>query len=168
MAYLAELGQQTHRIEVHPAGESAFTIEIDGVARTVDSRRIGQTTYSLLIEGRSVVAEVSAEGDQFMVSIGGEIFRMQLADERRRQVTLGRPEEEKGRREIRALMPGKVVEVLVQVGDTIVRDQGLVIVEAMKMENELKSPAAGDVTEILVQAGQTVEAGQVLAVIDAQ
>ena len=168
MAYLAELDQQTHRIEVHPAGESLFTVEIDGIPRIVDSRRIGQTTYSLLIEGRSVVAEVSADGDQFMVSIGGEVFRVRLADERRRQVMLGQPEEEKGRREIRALMPGKVVEVLVEVGDTIVRDQGLVIVEAMKMENEVKSPSAGEVQEILVEAGKTVEAGQVLVVVDAQ
>ena len=168
MAYLAELDQHLHRIEVHPAGDSRFTIDIDGVARTVDSRRIGHTTYSLLIESRSVVAEVTADGDQFMVSIGGEIFRVRLADERRRQVTLGEPEEEKGRREIRALMPGKVVDVLVQVGDTIVRDQGLVIVEAMKMENEVKSPASGEVQEILVRPGQIVEAGQVLVVIDAQ
>ncbi len=168
MAYLAELEQRTHRIEVHPAGDSSFTIDIDGIAHTVDSRRIGHTTYSLLIEGRSVVAEVTADGDQFTVSIGGEIFRVRLADERRRQVTLGQPEEEKGRREIRALMPGKVVDVLVQVGDTIVRDQGLVILEAMKMENEVKSPASGEVQEILAAAGQTVEAGQVLVVIDAQ
>jgi biotin carboxyl carrier protein len=168
MAYLAELDQQSHRIDVHAAGDSTFTIEIDGVARTVDSRRIGPTTYSLLIDGRSVVAEVSAEGEQFTVTISGELFRLHLVDERRRRVTLGEPEEEKGRRDIRSLMPGKVVDVLVQVGDTIVRDQGLLIIEAMKMENEVKSPAVGEVKEILVQAGQTVEAGQILAVVEVQ
>ena len=169
MAYSAELHQQTHRIAVHPAGDSTFTIEIDGVARTVDSRRIGATTYSLLIDGRSIVAEVSADGDQFTVSIGGEVFRLRLVDERRRrQVTLGEPEEEKGRREVRSLMPGKVVEVLVEVGDTVVRDQGLLIIEAMKMENELKSPAAGEVKEILVRPGQAVDGGQLLAVVEAQ
>jgi len=167
MAYVVELAQQTHRIDVHAAGDSLFTIDIDGVARTVDSRRIGQTTYSLLMDGRSVVAEVSIEGDQFTVTIAGEVFRMRLVDERKRQVTLGQPEEEHGRREIRASMPGKVVEVLVRVGDTIVRDQGVVIVEAMKMENELKSPAAGEVKEILVKSGQTVEANQVLVVVEA-
>jgi biotin carboxyl carrier protein len=168
MAYLAELHHESHRVEVHAAGESTFTVEIDGVARTVDSRRIGATTYSLLINGRSIVAEVSADGDQFTVSIGGEVFHVRLVDERRRQVTLGQPEEEKGRREVRSLMPGKVVEVLVQVGDTVVRDQGLLIIEAMKMENELKSPAAGEVKEILVQPGQAVEGGQLLAVVEAQ
>jgi biotin carboxyl carrier protein len=167
MAYVVELGQQTHRIDVHPAGDSLFTIDIDGVPRTVDSRRIGHTTYSLLLDGRSIVAEVSADGEQFTVSIAGEVFRLRLVDERKRQVTLGQPEEEKGRREIRASMPGKVVEVLVEVGDVIQRDQGVVIVEAMKMENELKSPAAGEVKEVFVKSGQTVETNQVLVVVEA-
>jgi biotin carboxyl carrier protein len=166
MAYLVELGQQTHRVDVRPSGESTFTVEIDGVARTVDSRRVSQTTYSLLVDGASLVAEVSAEGDEFTVSVDGEIFRFQLVDERRRQITLGEPEEEKGRHEIRSLMPGKVVDVLVQVGDTVTRDQGLVIIEAMKMENELKSQAAGEVKEIRVQPGQAVETNQVLIVIE--
>jgi biotin carboxyl carrier protein len=166
MAYLAELEHQTHRIEVHAAGDSTFTVEIDGVPRTVDSRRIGPNTYSLLIDGHSVVADVGVDGDHYTVSIAGEVFRLRLIDERRRQIMLGEPEEEKGRHEVRALMPGKVVEVLVQVGDVVVRDQGLLVVEAMKMENEVKSPAAGEVREVLVGPGQAVESGQVLAVIE--
>ncbi len=166
MAYLAEIGEDTHRIEVHAAGDSAFTVEIDGAPRLVDSRRIGPNSYSLLIDGHSVVADVAVDGDQYVVLIAGEIFRLRLVDEHRRQVTLGEPEEEKGRREVRALMPGKIVEVLVQVGDTVVRDQGVLIMEAMKMENEVKSPAAGEVKEIFVRPGQAVESGQVLAVIE--
>ena len=57
---------------------------------------------------------------------------------------------------LRALMPGKVVEVLIQVGDVVVRDQGLLVIEAMKMENEVKSPASGEVKEVLVEPGQAV------------
>jgi acetyl/propionyl-CoA carboxylase alpha subunit len=166
MAYLVELGQHTYRVEVHPVGESTVTVDIDGVSRLVDSRRVGSTTYSLLIDGASVVAEVSADGDEFMVSVDGEIFRFRLMDERRRQITLGEPEEEKGRHEIRSLMPGKIVDILVAVGDTVTRDQGLVVIEAMKMENELKSQAAGEVKEIRVQPGQAVETNQVLIVIE--
>lgn len=166
MAYLIELGERTHRVDVHPGAESRYTVEIDGVARTVDSRRVSDTTYSLLIDGASLVAEVSADGDNFSVSIDGEIFRFRLVDERRRQIVLGEPEEEQGRHEIRSLMPGKVVDVLVKVGDAVVRDQGLVIIEAMKMENELKSQAAGQVIEIRVQPGQAVETNQVLIVIE--
>jgi biotin carboxyl carrier protein len=166
MAYLVELQQQTHRIDLHIGGDSTFTVEIDGVPRAVDSRRIGPTTYSLLIDGHSVVADVSANGDEYTVSIAGEIFRMRVVDERRRQVSLGEPEEERGRHEIRALMPGKIVDILVQVGDVVVRDQGLLIIEAMKMENEIKSLAAGEIKDILVQAGQAVEANQALVIIE--
>jgi pyruvate carboxylase subunit B len=167
MAYVAELQQQMHRIELHVTGDSAFTVEIDGVARTVDSRRIGPTTYSLLIDGRSVVADVSSNGDAYAVAIAGEVYRMRVVDDRRRQVvSLGEPEEERGRHEIRALMPGKIVDILVQVGDVVVRDQGLLVIEAMKMENEVKSLAAGEIKEILVQAGQAVEVNQVLVVIE--
>ncbi|MFN8624824.1 MAG: biotin/lipoyl-containing protein [Candidatus Binatia bacterium] len=167
MAYVVELHQHTHRIELHPVGDSTFSVEIDGVAQTVDSRRIGQTIYSLLIDGRSVVADVHADGDAYTVAIAGEVFRMRVVDDRRRQVvSLGEPEEERGRHEIRALMPGKIVDILVQVGDVVMRDQGLLVIEAMKMENEVKSLAAGEIKEIVVKAGQAVEANQVLMVIE--
>src|SRR5262245_47562921 len=114
MAYLIEHGATTHRVEVHPAGESSYMVEIDGVARTVDSRRVGDTSYSLLIDGASVVAEVTARADAVDVSIDGKVFHFKLADERRRPIALGEPEEEHGRHEIRSLLPGKVVNILVK------------------------------------------------------
>jgi len=166
MAYVADLQGQTHRIELHVAGDSNFTVDIDGMPRTVDTRRLGPNTYSLLIDGHSVVADVSPNGDDYTVCIAGEIFRIRLTDERRRQVALGEPEEERGRHEIRALMPGKIVDILVQVGDAVIRDQGLLIIEAMKMENEVKSPAAGEVKEVLVRPGQAVEVNQAVMVIE--
>jgi biotin carboxyl carrier protein len=62
-------------------------------------------------------------------------------------------------------MPGRVVRVLASVGDRVAARQGLVVVEAMKMENELRSPRDGVVTEIPVAAGTAVEAGTVLVVV---
>jgi pyruvate carboxylase len=167
MAYQAELDDQTYRIEVHEAGKHS-TVEIDGQPRVVDSRRIGSRTYSLLIDGRSFVADVASDGENYTVSIGGQVYRFRLADERRyRAVALGEPEEEGGRREVRAQIPGKIVEIFVQVGDRVTRDQGLLTVEAMKMENEVKAPASGTVEEIRVQPGQAIEAGALLLVIAA-
>ncbi|MBI4515955.1 MAG: acetyl-CoA carboxylase biotin carboxyl carrier protein subunit [Deltaproteobacteria bacterium] len=168
MAYRAELDEQTYLIDVQDTG-GRFTVGINGETRTVDSRRIGSRTYSLLIDGRSHVADVACDGDQYTVSISGQVYKLRLADERRyRAVELGHPEEEVGgRREIRAQIPGKVVEVLVRVGDQVTRDQGVMTIEAMKMENEIKAPATGEVQEILVQPGQAVEAGALLAVIAA-
>ncbi|MBV8136847.1 MAG: biotin/lipoyl-binding protein [Deltaproteobacteria bacterium] len=63
-------------------------------------------------------------------------------------------------------MPGRVVNVLVAAGDEVAVNQGVIIVEAMKMENELKSPKAGKVVEVKVAAGQTVEKGELLLVIE--
>jgi len=63
-------------------------------------------------------------------------------------------------------MPGRVVNVLVSPGDEVKDGQGIVVVEAMKMENELKSPKAGKVVEVKVVAGQTVEKGELMIVIE--
>jgi len=63
-------------------------------------------------------------------------------------------------------MPGKVVAVLVLAGATVERGQGIIVIEAMKMENEIAAPRAGTVTEVCVQPGHAVEAGQLLARID--
>ncbi|MBI2997486.1 MAG: biotin/lipoyl-binding protein, partial [Deltaproteobacteria bacterium] len=71
-----------------------------------------------------------------------------------------------GRQEISVPMPGKVIAVLVSEGDRAEKGQGLVIVEAMKMENEVRSPIAGEVREIRVKAGDAVEAGAILAVVE--
>ena len=72
-----------------------------------------------------------------------------------------------GRREILAPMPGKVVRVLVAVGDAVSSGQGLVVVEAMKMQNEMKSPIDGRVTEVRAKEGAAVAAGESLLVVEA-
>jgi pyruvate carboxylase subunit B len=167
MAYLAEIGERSHRIEIHDTGDTTFRVEIDGAPYAVDSRQIRVTTYSVLVDGRSYVAEVTANGDQYAVTVGGALFRLRVVDERRHTpIVLGTPEEERGRREIRAHMPGKVVDVLVQVGDLVERDQGLLVIEAMKMENEIKAAAPGEVKDIRVTRGQAVETGEILMVVE--
>jgi len=167
MAYLAEIDDRTHRLEVHDTGDSTFRVVIDEASHTVDGRHIGPKTYSILIDGRSYVADVTVNGEQCAVTINGDVFRFRLVDEHRHTaVALGSPEEERGRREIRAQMPGKVVDVLVSVGDAVERGHGLLVIEAMKMENEIKAPAQGEVREIKVSPGQAVEQGELLMVIE--
>ena len=72
----------------------------------------------------------------------------------------------KGRQNIAAMMPGKVVRVLVAMGDAVEAGEGLVVVEAMKMQNEMKSPKAGRVIEVRTRPEATVAAGEVLVVIE--
>jgi biotin carboxyl carrier protein len=99
--------------------------------------------------------------------VDGRNYRIHLADERRMRVGGAQSSMElQGRQKVSVPMPGKVTAVLVSEGDAVEKGQGLLIVEAMKMENEVRSPIAGVVKEIKVKAGETVEGGVVLVVIE--
>jgi len=89
-----------------------------------------------------------------------------LLDRSRRASIRNKAREMSGRAELKAMMPGRVINVLVAAGDQVEAGQGVLIVEAMKMENELKSPKSGKVIEVKVTAGQTVEKGELLLVIE--
>jgi acetyl/propionyl-CoA carboxylase alpha subunit len=99
------------------------------------------------------------------VSVNGRTWRMEVFDPRNRRAAAGAGAR-LGRQEVRAPMPGKVVRVLVEPGAPVSAGQGLVVVEAMKMQNEMKSPTAGTVREVRVRAEATVAAGEVLVVIE--
>jgi biotin carboxyl carrier protein len=117
--------------------------------------------YSVLAEGRSWEARVT--GDE--ISIGDHRFSFEIEDPRQWKRT-GAGAEAHGRASILAPMPGKIVRILVKVGDAVVAGQGIVVVEAMKMQNEMKAPKDGSVTAIQVKENDSVTAGAVLAVIE--
>jgi biotin carboxyl carrier protein len=168
MAYIATLGDQTHRIEVQELEEDhLYRIIIDGKEITIDGRKLTAHMYSLLVENRSFTVDVTSKDDNYTVASAGKSFQLRVLDERR----AARPGEgnnaaREGGKEIRSFMPGKVVEVLVAVGDEVSKDQGVLIVEAMKMENEVRAAAAGKVKEIRVSPGQAVESGELLVVLE--
>jgi biotin carboxyl carrier protein len=121
--------------------------------------------YSLLMNGRSYEAYVhkrpdDAAGDAgpYVVLVGRRRYLVALRDPRhwRRRGSLY---DEEGPQEIVAPMPGKVVRVLVSEGQEVERDQGLLVIEAMKMQNELRAPRAGRVDRIYMDEGSGVEAG---------
>jgi biotin carboxyl carrier protein len=168
MAYIATLGDQTHRIEVQELEEDhLYRISIDGKALTIDGRKLTAHMYSLLVENQSFTVDVTSKDDNYTVASAGKSFQLRVLDERR----AARPGEGSGAgraggKEIRSFMPGKVVEVLVAVGDDVSKDQGVLIVEAMKMENEVRAAADGKVKEIRVAPGQAVESGELLVLLE--
>ncbi len=117
--------------------------------------------YSVLLNGRSYEARV--DGDQ--VSIGGHRIRVEIADPRRWNPAKPGLKSE-GRESIKAPMPGKIVRVLVKAGDEVTAGQGLVVIEAMKMQNELKAARSGRVASVFVKENDAVVAGTVLAAIE--
>jgi len=105
--------------------------------------------------------------DEYRVLVDGRSYHINLLDERRMRVGGLQSEIQlQGRQNVSVPMPGKVIAVLVSEGDKVERGQGLVIVEAMKMENEVRCPIDGEVREVRVKTGDALEAGAVLAVVE--
>jgi len=167
MAYIATLGDKTHRLEVQELEEDhLYRVFIDGKEIIVDGRKLTAHMYSLLVGNQSFTVDVTTKDDAYTVASEGKSFHLRVLDERRAT----RPGEgsvagRDGGKEIRSFMPGKVVEVLVAVGDEVDKDQGVLIIEAMKMENEVRATASGKVKEIRVAPGQAVESGELLMVL---
>jgi biotin carboxyl carrier protein len=133
----------------------------------VDAVHLRAGSLSLLADGRSARCDIETDAEgRFRVLLGEETHAFELLDDRKHRMhKAGGTFSLEGPQRIDAPMPGKVVRVLVKEGDAVEEGQGLVVVEAMKMENELKSPKAGVVKELHAQEGQPVEAGTKLAVV---
>jgi biotin carboxyl carrier protein len=159
----AQVGDRIHEVDVE-AVDGRYHVTIDGSTRRIDAVEIGGGYYTILNEGgRSYDVSVEARRDGYLVRHRAAEMRVTLTDPgrtaRRAAASGGGPEE------VRAQMPGKVVRVLVSVGDVVEAGQGLVVVEAMKMENEVAAPRQGRVTAVAVEAGHAVAGGAVLVVL---
>jgi biotin carboxyl carrier protein len=121
--------------------------------------------YSILYNGRSYEARLVRTQDGLSVEVQGRRFSVEVTDPRnfspRSQAAVGG-----GRQEVKSSMPGKVIRVLVALGDQVLAGQGLVVVEAMKMQNEMKAGRDGSVTRVAVGDGDTVGAGDVLVTLE--
>jgi biotin carboxyl carrier protein len=165
--YLVGEGRETTRVELNEAGENLYDVTMDGVTVRVDAVRSGPTVYSVIEDGRHFEAMVDERGEHgFDVTVRGRLFHLTAEDERTKLLAGATAPVVTGPQTVAAEMPGKIVKVDCRVGDAVSEGQGLVIVEAMKMENEIVSPVDGVVTEVAVSAGDTVEAGATLFVVE--
>jgi len=154
-------------VDIEPAGDNRYTLTYEGRTVTVDALSLESGAMSLLVEGTSHNVEVDEVGDELLVQVGGQTSRIDVADERRLRLRAGKAGfSVEGKQLIAAPMPGKVIKVLVKLGDEVKEGQGLVVVEAMKMENELKSPKAGKVVELPAREGTAVEINAKLVVVE--
>jgi biotin carboxyl carrier protein len=157
------IGGRTLTVETFPsAGSSRHTLLVDGVPHHAAVAAVEPNVYSVLIDGRS--SDVTIDGDGH-VWVGSTRLSVQIHDPRKWSRGQG-ADAAHGAIALKAAMPGKVVAVLVEVGEAIETGKGVLVVEAMKMQNEVKSPKAGTVQAIRVSPGDSVAAGQVLVVIE--
>lgn len=167
MAFIAKLGEQSYTVEIEENGRSVYRVSVDGNEFLVDGKKTGRTNFSLIVDNRSFEIEVDNTDDEYRVLVDGRNYRIHLVDERRVRIGAAQSGQQlQGRQMVSVPMPGKIIAVLVAVGDAVEKGQGLVIVEAMKMENEVRSPISGEVKEIKVKPGDTVEGGALLVIVE--
>jgi acetyl/propionyl-CoA carboxylase alpha subunit len=158
-----EIGGKKRRVEV-PSRVGAGVMEcvVDGQAMRVDVSVLEPGVMSLIVEGRQYRCILDGDG----VVIDGRRYGFEVEDPRSLRGRRGGGAGAQGPRPVKAPMPGRVVRLLVEVGDEVAEGQGVVVIEAMKMQNELKASKAGRVGKIAVLVGDTVGSGDVLVVIE--
>ena len=133
---------------------------------TCDVADLGNGAYSVILDGNQYAVRVrSTRKGEYEATVGGRTMAIQTVDHRSLSRRQG-GSADGAAREIRAPMPGKVVSVQVSEGDTVQRGQGLLVVEAMKMQNEIRSPKDGRVASVNATAGDSVGSGEILVVVD--
>ncbi len=165
MRYLVTVGSRNYTVEIGPDAQDGVTV--DGVPHQVDMENIdGLSLYSFLLDNRSyeLVAE-REEGHSFRILLEGEMYTVRVEDERARRLAAAAVRVPSGEVTVKAPMPGLVVDVPIKPGEAVKIGQGLVILEAMKMENELRAPRDGVVKVVRVSPGQVVDKEETLVVI---
>ena len=151
-----------------------FYVSLDGRSYTLDAHAMASEIVTVLIDNRSYDVDLdrlnmnNALDGRMAVRVRGRVIDLEMLDERRKKMKDAQATHfsESGFVRILSPMPGKIVRVLVSESEKVTEGQGLVVVEAMKMENELKSPKNGVVKEVFAKAGDPVDSGALLVTIE--
>jgi biotin carboxyl carrier protein len=165
----ASLGGREVAIAVERGRDGQWRVAVGGgPARPVDAVEIRPGTWSLLVEGRSLLVDVDRRAGGTALLVEGEELRLELADARRSRLAqaVGGAARAGARGElVRAPIAGKVVKLLVAAGDEVAAGQGVAVLEAMKMENEIRADRGGTVEAVHARPGQSVESGELLVTL---
>ena len=165
MVYEVTVDGKPHRLELERA-ERVWKCRVDGREMWVDAVLARPDVLSLLIDGRAYEIKREQTSIDLHMWVGSTRFGVELRDPRSLRSRRDGTGDASGPRKLLCPMPGKIVRVLVAEKSAVEAGQGIVVVEAMKMQNEIKSPKKGMVHKILAVAGASVNAGDVLAVVE--
>ena len=159
-------GKTKHIVDLEKEG-SSYKVSLDGQAVDADVILAAPNAVSVILNGAAFEIHIAPSLDgTYKLQTGAHEFQADVRDPRawrgRKQGAL----EAEGRQQIVAPMPGKVIRLLVKVGDEVEVGQGLMVVEAMKMQNEIRSPKKGRVERLQAKGGQPVNAGDILAWVE--
>jgi biotin carboxyl carrier protein len=159
-------GKQSRTVELERDADG-WRITLDGQPIQANAVQIAPNVFSILIAGQSHEIRIAqTAAGKLTLQAGSNEFSAEVLDLRAWRGRRHGAIEAEGRQEIVAPMPGKIIRLLVDAGAKVEAGQGLIVVEAMKMQNEIRSPKSGTVERIFAKEGQPVNAGEVLAWID--
>jgi biotin carboxyl carrier protein len=166
MKYEIVINGERRIVEFTPQtnGASRVAFTVDARLVEADALRISRGVYSILLGGRSLEVTVEETSSGLLLRTKGRELQLEIFDPRSWRRGRGAGIELEGRQQLVAPMPGKIVRVLVAAGQQVTAGQGLLVIEAMKMQNEVRSPKSGSVEKV-AREGQTVNAGEVLAIV---
>lgn len=177
MRFVGVVEQQEHRITVddNEHEDGIYTVELDGKIFRVDALTMPSEIVSALIENKSYDIDIDDKDQssdpldgRLAVRVRGRVVRLEMLEHRRKKMKDAATAlfTQSGVVHVKSPMPGKILRYLVEVGNSVEEGQGLVVVEAMKMENELQAPKAGVVKTISSSPGTAVDGGTLLMVIE--
>jgi biotin carboxyl carrier protein len=177
MTFIGLLANQEHRIIVddHDKENGHYSVELNGKIYQVDAQSMPSEIVTALIDNKSYDLDLDDKDQsndpldgRIAVRVRGRVVRLEMLEARRKKMKDAQSSHfgHGGKAQICSPMPGKVLRYLVEEGDSVTEGQGLVVVEAMKMENELRSPKAGVVKSIVKAPGDTVDGGTLLMMVD--
>ena len=159
-------GKTAHVVDLETNG-SPYKVSLDGNPVDADVILAAPNAVSVIINGSAFEIHIAPSVDgTYKLQTGPHEFQADVRDPRSWRGKKHGALEAEGRQHILAPMPGKVVRLLVNVGDVVEAGQGLLVVEAMKMQNEIRSPKKGKVERLHATEGQAVNAGDILAWVD--
>jgi biotin carboxyl carrier protein len=166
MKYITTINDKHYEVEIINPRQ----VSVNGRVYEIDFQSVsGQPIFSLLADGGSYQAHVyPGEEEQLEVLLRGTLYTALVEDEREKRLRAagGAGHADSGEFQLKAPMPGLIVKVAVNEGDTVKKGDVLIILESMKMQNELKSPRDGKISRILVKAGDSVEQRQSMVSVE--
>ncbi len=165
MVYEVTVDGKAHRLEMERAG-AGWKCRLDGEEIAIDAVLTRRDVLSLLVDGRSYEIKREQTASDLHLWVGETRHAVEMRDPRSLRSQREAAGDETGPRKLVAPMPGRIVRVLVSEKADVEAGQGVVVVEAMKMQNEIKSPKKGTVQKILVAGGANVNSGDVLAIVE--
>ena len=174
MIYDITIGTRTYHLELTEISDTAasgssstlWKCSLNGRKITAQTAQISPNTLSILLDGKSFEVHREGSADKQQLTVRGMRCEVVVQDARSFQSRKRKGAGDAGRLRLTASMPGKVVRVVVGEGDKVRAGEGIVVVEAMKMQNEIRSPKEGIVKKLLARVGANVIAGDLLAIVE--